>query len=309
MERRYTLFHKANARDLVRYNAYLQKNGEMPLPYIVIIVDEMADLMMAAPEEVEKHICRLAQMARAVGIHLIIATQRPSVDVITGLIKANFPARIAFAVTSQTDSRVILDVPGAERLLGRGDMLFMAPDASKLERVQGCLVTDDEINKLVRYWKGIRSLDTGWPAASRSAGPGDSPVPGMADARHDPAGIGSAPARPAPSYYDEPLTQPPLFEQIAQLRAQESRDEFFDEAVDLVRQTGRCSITLLQRKFRIGYPRAARLMDQLVTAGVVSASSAREDADDTPEPPARPPGAPRIVGDDPDGAPPSNIWM
>ncbi len=153
MERRYTLFNKANARDLKRYNEHLQKNGEKPLPMIVVIVDEMADLMMAAPEEVEKHICRLAQMARAVGIHLIIATQRPSVDVITGLIKANFPARIAFAVTSQTDSRVILDVPGAERLLGRGDMLFMAPDASKLERIQGTYLSDDEINKLVRYWQ------------------------------------------------------------------------------------------------------------------------------------------------------------
>ena len=257
MERRYTLFHKANARDLVRYNTYLQKNGEMPLPYIVIIVDEMADLMMAAPEEVEKHICRLAQMARAVGIHLIIATQRPSVDVITGLIKANFPARIAFAVTSQTDSRVILDVPGAERLLGRGDMLFMAPDASKLERVQGCLVTDDEINKLVRYWKGIRSLDTTWRDTARS-GQGDHPVLGLPDAGQNSTGESGGPARPAPSYYDEPLTQPPLFEQIAQLRAQESRDEFFDEAVDLVRrQNGRCSITLLQRKFRIGYPRGA----------------------------------------------------
>ena len=160
MERRYNLFSKANARDLKRYNEHLQKNGEKPLPMIVVIVDEMADLMMAAPEEVEKHICRLAQMARAVGIHLIIATQRPSVDVITGLIKANFPARIAFAVTSQTDSRVILDVPGAERLLGRGDMLFMAPDASKLERIQGTYLSDDEINKLVRYWRGIRTYES-----------------------------------------------------------------------------------------------------------------------------------------------------
>jgi S-DNA-T family DNA segregation ATPase FtsK/SpoIIIE len=159
MERRYSLFNKANARDLTRYNAHLQKSGEKPLPTIVVVVDEMADLMMAAPEEVEKHICRLAQMARAVGIHLIIATQRPSVDVITGLIKANFPARIAFAVTSQTDSRVILDIPGAERLLGRGDMLFMAPDASKLERIQGTYLSDDEINKLVRYWKGIRTYE------------------------------------------------------------------------------------------------------------------------------------------------------
>ncbi len=159
MERRYQLLSKVNARDLERYNQYLTKRGEKPLPYIVVVVDEMADLMMAAPEEVEKHICRLAQMARAVGIHLIIATQRPSVDVITGLIKANFPARIAFAVTSQTDSRVIMDVPGAERLLGRGDMLFMAPDASKLERLQGTFLSDDEINDTVRYWKGARSLE------------------------------------------------------------------------------------------------------------------------------------------------------
>src|SRR5690606_23685719 len=161
MERRYQLCSKVGARDLERYNAYLSKRDEKPLPYIVVIVDEMADLMMAAPEEVEKHICRLAQMARAVGIHLIIATQRPSVDVITGLIKANFPARIAFAVSSQVDSRVILDVPGAERLLGRGDMLFMGPDASKLERIQGTFLSDDEISRTVRYWKGIRSLEEG----------------------------------------------------------------------------------------------------------------------------------------------------
>jgi S-DNA-T family DNA segregation ATPase FtsK/SpoIIIE len=277
----------------------------------------MADLMMAAPEEVEKHICRLAQMARAVGIHLIIATQRPSVDVITGLIKANFPARIAFAVTSQTDSRVILDVPGAERLLGRGDMLFMAPDASKLERVQGCLVTDDEINKLVRYWKGIRSLDTSWPDAARSGSQGGLPATGGLDVGRAPASAGNVSPRTTPSHYDEPLTQPPLFEQIAQLRAQESRDEFFDEAVDLVNETGRCSITLLQRKFRIGYPRAARLMDQLVTAGVVSGSAAREespdDAQGVPGDLPRSQGAPRIIGEDPDmdldSTPRPNVWM
>ena len=167
MERRYQLCSKANARDLERYNLYLEKRNEKTLPYIVIVVDEMADLMMAAPEEVEKHICRLAQMARAVGIHLIIATQRPSVDVITGLIKANFPARIAFAVSSQVDSRVILDVPGAERLLGRGDMLFMGSEGGKLERIQGTYLSDEEISRVVRYWKGIRSLEDAPDARSR----------------------------------------------------------------------------------------------------------------------------------------------
>ena len=163
MERRYALLSKVGARDLARYNDYLAKRNEKHLPFIMVVVDEMADLMMAAPEEVEKHICRLAQMARAVGIHLIIATQRPSVDVITGLIKANFPSRIAFAVTSQIDSRVILDVPGAERLLGRGDMLYMAPDASKLERLQGTWLTEDEISRVIRYWKGVRSFEDRGP--------------------------------------------------------------------------------------------------------------------------------------------------
>ena len=122
------------------------------MPYIVVVIDELADLMMAAPDDVERTICRLAQMARATGIHLVIATQRPSVDVVTGLIKANFPARISFAVTSQVDSRVILDTPGAEKLLGRGDMLFMAPDSPKLQRMQGCWVSDQELHALVRHW-------------------------------------------------------------------------------------------------------------------------------------------------------------
>ncbi|HAJ37405.1 MAG TPA: cell division protein FtsK [Chloroflexi bacterium] len=263
MERRYTLFSKANARDLPRYNAYLEKNGEKPLPTIVVIVDEMADLMMAAPEEVEKHICRLAQMARAVGIHLIIATQRPSVDVITGLIKANFPSRIAFAVTSQIDSRVILDIPGAERLLGRGDMLFMAPDASKLERIQGTLVTDEEIGKLVRYWRNINTLDGFKSAASATLDlPGASIVTETAPKR-TPPGESTAPA-PNP-----PMSQPPLFEQIAQLRAAEARDELFYVAVNIVREHGRGSVNLLQRKLRIGYTRAARLVEQLHEAGVL----------------------------------------
>ncbi len=265
MERRYTLFSKANARDLPRYNAYLQKNGEKPLPYIVVIVDEMADLMMAAPEEVEKHICRLAQMARAVGIHLIIATQRPSVDVITGLIKANFPARIAFAVTSQIDSRVILDIPGAERLLGRGDMLFMAPDASKLERIQGTMVTDDEIARVVRYWKGIRSYESGG-ATSASLPPTDwsTSSSSAAESPHSERGSLTPPVQPT-----GPMNQPPLFEQIEQMKAADSRDALFDEAVEIVREQGRGSVNLLQRRLRIGYSRAARLVDQLHDAGVV----------------------------------------
>jgi S-DNA-T family DNA segregation ATPase FtsK/SpoIIIE len=153
MERRYSQCSKVGARDLVRYNEYLSKRNEQILPHIVVIINELADLMMAFPDEAEKYICRLAQMGRAVGIHLIISTQRTSVDVITGLIKASFPARIAFAVTSQIDSRVILDIPGAERLLGRGDMLFFPPDANRLERLQGAFIDDEEINRIVYYWK------------------------------------------------------------------------------------------------------------------------------------------------------------
>ncbi len=154
MERRYKLFAGAGARSITSYNHKVGAKGEQ-LPYLVVVIDELADLMMMAPDEVERHICRIAQMARATGIHLVIATQRPSVDVVTGLIKANFPTRIAFAVTSQIDSRVILDSPGAERLLGRGDMLYMAPDSAKLLRLQGCFVSDAEIRNLVGYWQKI----------------------------------------------------------------------------------------------------------------------------------------------------------
>ena len=156
MDRRYRQLNQEKARDIRRFNAKRQSQGERPLPYIVVVIDEMADLMMSAPQEVERSVCRLAQMARAVGIHLIIATQRPSVDVITGLIKANFPARVAFAVSSQTDSRVIIDAPGAERLLGKGDMLFVAPDATRSGRVQGTWVSDAEIHKMVAFWMAAK---------------------------------------------------------------------------------------------------------------------------------------------------------
>ncbi|GAB4530345.1 MAG: DNA translocase FtsK [Anaerolineae bacterium] len=154
MDTRYQKFSEAGARNIADYNKKVaRRRGEEPLPYIIVIIDELADLMMMAPDETERHITRIAQMARATGIHLVIATQRPSTDVVTGLIKANFPARIAFAVTSQIDSRVILDTPGAERLLGRGDMLLMLPDSPKLQRLQGCFVSDGEMRKIVQFWK------------------------------------------------------------------------------------------------------------------------------------------------------------
>jgi S-DNA-T family DNA segregation ATPase FtsK/SpoIIIE len=152
MDERYQRFAKAGARNIADYNRKIGRRDE-PLAHIIIVVDELADLMMMAPDETERYITRIAQMARATGIHMILATQRPSVDVVTGLIKANFPARIAFAVTSQIDSRVILDTPGAERLLGRGDMLLMLPDSAKLQRLQGCFVSDAEMHKVVAFWK------------------------------------------------------------------------------------------------------------------------------------------------------------
>jgi DNA segregation ATPase FtsK/SpoIIIE, S-DNA-T family len=181
--------------------------------------------MMTAAYDVERLICRLAQMARATGIHLVLATQRPSVDVITGLIKANFPARIAFAVATQIDSRVILDGPGAEKLLGRGDMLFMMPDSAKLQRVQGCFVSDREIDRLVDFWKASR------PAIEPEQ---PSPVPwaGLLDQADD-------------------------------------RDDLLDKAVQLLRGKQQVSTSLLQRQLRIGYPRAARLMEQLEAMGAV----------------------------------------
>jgi DNA segregation ATPase FtsK/SpoIIIE, S-DNA-T family len=240
MDQRYHKLAQAGCRNVKEYNARLSANGEKKLPYLVVIIDELADLMMLAPEETERSITRLAQLARATGIHLIIATQRPSVDVVTGLIKANFPARIAFAVASGVDSRVILDQPGAERLLGRGDMLFQAPDAAAPVRLQGAFVSDNEIQRVVQYWQSFMGLVATTPSVAG----------GIVDA--PPSGL--------------PLKQIPLWEGM---EAEEATDPLFDEAVDLSRRQGRASISLLQRRLRIGYTRAARLIEDMEQKGVV----------------------------------------
>ncbi len=239
MDRRYKTFAKEGVRNIIGYNEKMGKQGKDLLPYIVIVIDELADLMMMAPDEVERTITRIAQMARATGMHLIIATQRPSVNVVTGLIKANFPARIAFAVTSQIDSRVILDSPGAERLLGRGDMLYMASDEAKLRRLQGVFVSDQELNKLVRFWRG--SL----PPSERK-----------------PRALQEGPRE---------MVQQPLWEKEIQqaMDSDADQDELLEKAIAEVRQQGRASVSLLQRRLRIGYARAARLVDEMEAQGII----------------------------------------
>lgn len=235
MEKRYNLFSRHVVRDILGYNTKVGHRGAdmvdeegaplKPLPFIVVIIDELADLMLVARKEIEDPIIRLAQMGRAAGIHIILATQRPSVNVITGLIKANFPTRIAFKVASKVDSKVILDGSGADKLLGKGDMIFMPPGASRRLRVQGTLVGDDEINAVARFVK----------------------------------------AQSSPEYLDEILLPP-----------EEDRDEFdeidddlYNEAVKTVRQFGQASASMLQRRHRIGYNRAARLIDMMEERGVV----------------------------------------
>ena len=251
MDQRYHKLAQEGTRNLIEYNAKVSARGEKKLPYLVVIIDELADLMMLAPDETERTITRLAQLARATGIHLVIATQRPSVDVVTGLIKANFPARIAFAVASGVDSRVILDQPGAERLLGRGDMLFQAPDAAAPVRLQGVYVSDEEIQRLVEYWQGFGVTPT-TPMAYHS-----SPIDAL------PAGI--------------PLKQIPLWEDLS---IQENNDPLLKESIDLVRRQGRASISMLQRRLRVGYTRAARLIETMEEKGIVGppepGSGARE---------------------------------
>ena len=244
MDSRYHKFAAAGARNLDDYNARMQLRGERKLPILVIVIDEMADLMMVAQNETEAVIARLAQMARATGLHLIIATQRPSTDIITGNIKANFPSRIAFTVASNTDSRVVLDQPGAERLLGRGDMLFQAPDASAPVRMQGTYVSDDEIQKVVDYWKNAanQGSETEFTA-------------GLVD---------QADGLPLGGNYQ----QPDLFSETAV--GKHRLDPVTNEAIDLIRREGRASISLLQKRMRIGYTRAARLIDYMEENKIIS---------------------------------------
>ncbi len=238
MDKRYHDFARLGARNITDYNARMKLQGGKKLPLLLIVIDELADLMMISPDETERTITRLAQLARATGIHMILATQRPSVDVVTGLIKANFPARVAFAVASGVDSRVILDQPGAERLLGRGDMLYQAPDAASPARLQGVFVSDQEIQKLVEYWR--KQAEQSNPYAA----------PG-------------APVDAVPEHI--PLKQKPLWDDVENTDA----DPLLHEAVDLIRKEGRASVSMLQRRMRIGYTRAARLMDVMEERHIV----------------------------------------
>ena len=241
MDRRYHKFAQVGSRNIADYNARMKLKGEKKLPFLVIVIDELADLMMIAPGETEQKITRLAQLARATGIHMILATQRPSVDVVTGLIKANFPARIAFAVASNTDSRVILDQPGAERLLGRGDMLFQAPDAPSAARLQGVFVSDGEIQDLVEFWR----------AQNRESGSSATPATAPVD-------------MPAAHI---PLKQTDMFGET--VSSDSNADPLLAEAIDLVRREGRASVSMLQRRMRIGYTRAARIVDMMEDKGIV----------------------------------------
>ncbi len=279
MDRRYKELEKVGARNIESYNAERQAAGRRIMPYIVIIIDELADIMMMSPDEVERSLVRIAQMARATGIHLVIATQRPSVNVVTGLIKANFPSRIAFAVTSQIDSRVILDTPGAERLLGQGDMLFMRPDSAKLARLQGAFVSETEISLLIRFWRGLSSAVqqaqaeaasdrmTETPAfASDPPRPAATPPSSSSPPSPPPPSSFSPPASPLPSPSEQRPSWDDMFNQAA---VDTKRDALFDDAVAVVQEAGRASTSLLQRRLRIGYTRAARLIDMLEEEGIV----------------------------------------
>jgi DNA segregation ATPase FtsK/SpoIIIE, S-DNA-T family len=231
MDRRYKLLSAEGVRNIAGYNERARERRARAMPYIVIVIDELADLMMVAAGEIEELVCRIAQLARAVGIHLVIATQRPSTDIITGLIKANIPSRIAFAVGSQVDSRVILDTGGAEKLLGRGDMLYQPVDAGKPTRIQGAFISDKEVEGLVRFWKGQ----------------GD------------------------PRYIDEVLDNAGSGELGGAQETERRLDPLFSRAARAVAAEGGASVSLVQRKFNVGYSRAGRIVDQLAEHRVVGA--------------------------------------
>ncbi len=229
MESRYGIMGEARCRNLAELNRARAKTGEAPLPHILCVIDELADLMMVAPAEVEDSIIRLAQKSRATGIHLVLATQRPSTDIITGTIKVNIPARIAFAVSSQTDSRVILDQGGAEALLGQGDMLFRGAGTSKLARIQGAFVTEEETARITEYWS-----KQGEPDFEEE----------LLETREEVEGEGGE--------FDP------------------DRDDLLEEAIRLVVQTETASVSMIQRRLRVGYTRAGRLIDMLERRGVIS---------------------------------------
>lgn len=229
MDRRYRLLEEAQARDIDSYNRKARRQrGLQTLPRVVVLLDELADLMMMAPDQTERTLVRLAQMSRAVGMHLVVATQRPSTDIVTGLIKANFPARISFATASGTDSRVILDTQGAETLLGRGDMLYLAAEASAPVRLQGVFVSDGEVAKVIDHWTGEASEV----------------------AEHE----------------------PPWENLLVRQEVLEEHDDIIERAIEVVKAEGEASASLLQRRLRVGYPRAARLMDELEELGVVGSA-------------------------------------
>ena len=234
MVKRYSLFAEKKVRDMKGYNNLAEKEGNQKLPHIVVIIDELADLMMVAAKDVEDAICRLAQMARAAGMHLVIATQRPSVDVITGIIKANIPSRIAFSVSSQVDSRTILDGAGAEKLLGKGDMLFYPSGAPKPTRIQGAFISDEEVENIVKFLKkdGETIYDENILETIENSGTQE---------------------KASPEEEDDDQTDPLL-----------------DEAIDMVVETGQASTSFIQRRFKVGYARAGRIIDQMEQRGIIS---------------------------------------
>jgi S-DNA-T family DNA segregation ATPase FtsK/SpoIIIE len=237
MDYRYKLLQKEGARNIDSYNKKMERKGKPKLPKIVILIDELSDLMISAPDETEHAIIRLAQKARAIGIHLIVATQRPSTDVVTGLIKANFSTRISFAVASSIDSRVILDTGGAETLLGKGDMLFLHPEVGLPQRAQGVIITDQELNKIIRWWKKNQNQ-------------------GLNDDQ--------------PRYDDS--ESPPWEEKVGLNEEGDEDDVLIQDAIELIKREGHASASYFQRQLRVGYPRAARLVDQLEEMGVIGPS-------------------------------------